>query len=254
MTTWESDICRHKSPSPRASHLLINWASFWLRHKNIACKKAHYTSISVALHQRTRNMNYQFKLASNKTLQSPLMGRNMKTPPQHSHLTLKVLGGGKMSLFPWMLYMDIYKEKRNFIYDDIYGVITELWPKDHVSWVFFDGGGAWTILPLSREARETRKALMTDAHCKVSQQILEKCKCWSLSRILVFATPRTVAPPGSSIHGILQARTLEWVAMPSSGGSSWPRDRTRVSCIAGGLLTKMQLGAQQTPTFHLGQA
>ena len=32
--------------------------------------------------------------------------------------------------------------------------------------------------------------------------------------------------PGSSVHGILQARTLEWVVMPSSRGSSWPRGRT----------------------------
>ena len=37
--------------------------------------------------------------------------------------------------------------------------------------------------------------------------------------------------PGSSVHGILQARTLEWLAIPFSRGSSWPRDQTRVSCI-----------------------
>ena len=36
---------------------------------------------------------------------------------------------------------------------------------------------------------------------------------------------------GSSVHGILQARILEWVAMPSSGGSSQPRDQTRVSYV-----------------------
>ena len=41
------------------------------------------------------------------------------------------------------------------------------------------------------------------------------------------------SPPGSSIHGILQARTLEWVAISFSRGSSWPRDRTRVSHIVG---------------------
>ena len=40
--------------------------------------------------------------------------------------------------------------------------------------------------------------------------------------------------PGSSVHGILQAGILEWVAGPSSKGSSWPRDWTHVSCIAGG--------------------
>ena len=44
-------------------------------------------------------------------------------------------------------------------------------------------------------------------------------------------------PPGSSVHGILQARTLEWVAIPFSRGSPPPRDRTRVSCVAGRVFT-----------------
>ena len=45
--------------------------------------------------------------------------------------------------------------------------------------------------------------------------------------------PMDYSPPGSSVHGILQARTLEWVAMPSSRGSSDPRikPRSQVSCI-----------------------
>ena len=38
--------------------------------------------------------------------------------------------------------------------------------------------------------------------------------------------------PGSSVHGIIQARILEWVAMPSSRGSSRPRDRTQVPCVS----------------------
>ena len=37
---------------------------------------------------------------------------------------------------------------------------------------------------------------------------------------------------GFSVHGILQARILEWVAMPSSKGSSWPRNWTHVSCVS----------------------
>ena len=44
--------------------------------------------------------------------------------------------------------------------------------------------------------------------------------------------PMDCSPPGSSIHGIPQARTLEWIAISSSKGSSWPRDRTHVSCIS----------------------
>ena len=45
--------------------------------------------------------------------------------------------------------------------------------------------------------------------------------------------PVDCSPPGSSIHGILQARILEWVAISFSRGSSWPRDQTWVSHIAG---------------------
>jgi len=43
--------------------------------------------------------------------------------------------------------------------------------------------------------------------------------------------------PGSSVHAILQARILEWVAMPSSRGSSQSRDQTHVSCITGRFFT-----------------
>ena len=40
--------------------------------------------------------------------------------------------------------------------------------------------------------------------------------------------------PGSSVREILQARIVEWVAISSSRGSSWPRDQTHVSCIGSG--------------------
>ena len=45
--------------------------------------------------------------------------------------------------------------------------------------------------------------------------------------------PVDCSPPSSSVHGILQARILEWVAISFSRGSSQPRDRTQVSHIAG---------------------
>ena len=45
------------------------------------------------------------------------------------------------------------------------------------------------------------------------------------------------SPPGSSVHGITQARILEWVAMLTFRGSSQPRDQTWVSWIAGGFFT-----------------
>ena len=49
--------------------------------------------------------------------------------------------------------------------------------------------------------------------------------------------PMDCSPPGSSVHGTLQARILEWVAMPFSRGSSRPRDRTWISYIAGKFFT-----------------
>ena len=45
-------------------------------------------------------------------------------------------------------------------------------------------------------------------------------------------------PMDYTVHGILQARILEWVAFPFSRGYSQLRDQTQVSCIAGGLLTR----------------
>ena len=45
------------------------------------------------------------------------------------------------------------------------------------------------------------------------------------------------SPLGSSVHGTLQARILECIAIPFSGRSSWPRDRTWVCCIAGRFFT-----------------
>ena len=48
--------------------------------------------------------------------------------------------------------------------------------------------------------------------------------------------PVDCSPPGSSVHGILQARTLEWVAISFSKGSSQPGHRTWVSCIANHLI------------------
>ena len=51
---------------------------------------------------------------------------------------------------------------------------------------------------------------------------------------LTLCDPMDCSPPGSSVQGILQARILEWAAIPSSRGFSWPRDRTcaaYVSCV-----------------------
>ena len=62
-----------------------------------------------------------------------------------------------------------------------------------------------------------------------------KWKCQLLSPVQLFVT-MICSPPGSSVHRILQARILKWVAIPFSR-SSWPRYWTWVSCITGEFFT-----------------
>ena len=52
---------------------------------------------------------------------------------------------------------------------------------------------------------------------------------WACSLVCCFLRPPLdCSPPGSSVHGILQAKIVEQVAMPSSGGTSLPQDRTHI--------------------------
>ena len=64
-------------------------------------------------------------------------------------------------------------------------------------------------------------------------------RCAVLSRLVMSdsANPWTVARQAPLSMGILQVRIMEWVAMPSSRGSSQPRDQTQISLTAGGFLT-----------------
>jgi len=56
------------------------------------------------------------------------------------------------------------------------------------------------------------------------------CVCVNHSVMSDSLRPHELYPPVFSVHGILQARILEWIAIPFSRGSSQPRDRTLVSC------------------------
>ena len=75
------------------------------------------------------------------------------------------------------------------------------------------GGGTWV------------EAYKSPIKVKVSQSCLTPCHSMDYSL------------PGSSVHGILQARILEWVAFPISRVSSRPKDRTQVFCITGRFFT-----------------
>ena len=57
------------------------------------------------------------------------------------------------------------------------------------------------------------------------------CVCVHAQPCPTLCDPMDCSPPGSSIHGISQARILEWVAISYSRGSSRPRDQTHISCI-----------------------
>ena len=69
----------------------------------------------------------------------------------------------------------------------------------------------------------------------ISKPVLVMCVFTKSS--LTLCDPMDCSLPGSLVHGILQARILEWVAISSSRGSSRPRDQTGVFCLAGGFFT-----------------
>ena len=75
----------------------------------------------------------------------------------------------------------------------------------------------------------------------------KRCVCAPyLQSCLTLCDPMNCSPPSSSVHGILQARILEWVAMPFSMGLSWLRDGTWVSSISSWQLDSL-------PTEPLGK-
>ena len=87
---------------------------------------------------------------------------------------------------------------------------------------------------------------------------IKRDPCWE-DTLACSVDPMDFSPPGSSVHGILQARILEWVAISFSRGSSRPRDQTLVSCIAGRFFTTDPPGEASVwedspgPKFPVGQ-
>ena len=89
---------------------------------------------------------------------------------------------------------------------------------------------------LKNSTHELRELLPCWCFRCTSSRLLQHCVCVKVSQ----SCPTLCylcSPPGSSLHGILQARVLEWVAISFSRGSSRPRDQTQVSCIPGGFFT-----------------
>ena len=80
-----------------------------------------------------------------------------------------------------------------------------------------------------------RTVMISLMNCSISIPTTTTTK--SLQSCLTLCNPIDSSPLGSSIHGVFQARILEWAAISFSRGSSWPRDETRVSHTAGRLFT-----------------
>ena len=99
--------------------------------------------------------------------------------------------------------------------------------------------------PISRPSPEISPFRSFTLRVLSSNYVLSAWKWKSLSRVRLFATLWTV------VHGILQARILEWVAFPFSRGSSKPRNRTKVSCIAGRFFTCWATGKAQAKGLML---
>ena len=106
--------------------------------------------------------------------------------------------------------------------------------------------GAFSLLPkgfyLHRKALLEHKCWM---ECKLMKVLKESESevAWSC---LTLCNPVDCGPPGSSVHGILQARILEWVAISFSRGSFWPRVQTQVSHIASRCFTLWATSRVQT--------
>ena len=102
---------------------------------------------------------------------------------------------------------------------------------------------SWLAQKMSREPSTPSPTGSTrDKLCKCSRTSWSRarltCVCVLVAQsCLTLCDPMDCSPPGSSVQGILQARILVWVAMPSSWGCTQPRDRNQVSLIAGGFFT-----------------
>ena len=73
------------------------------------------------------------------------------------------------------------------------------------------------------------------------------CACSVTKSCLALCNPVDCSLPGSSVHRIFQARTLEWVAISSSREASRPRDQTRISCRL------LHWQTDSLPLSHLGR-
>ena len=103
---------------------------------------------------------------------------------------------------------------------------------------------------------EQKQAVLTILHSSWPLKGFLWClEEWKWSHLVVSNSlrPMDCNLSSSSDRGIFQARVLEWVAITFSRGSSWPRDWTQLSCIAGRCFTALQADALPSEPLNLNQ-
>ena len=89
-----------------------------------------------------------------------------------------------------------------------------------------------------------------EAPCSSRQPYRVRARAQPLQACLTLCGPKDCSLPGSSVRGILQTGVLEWASTPFPRGSSPPRDRTQVSCIAGAFFTSWTTREAPTSRVH----
>ena len=90
--------------------------------------------------------------------------------------------------------------------------------------------GQWGT-DINSRSRERTNEIWQTAKIKYKMRVC-LCVCSVAQSCLTLCDPMDSSPPGSSVRGIFQAGILEQVAIFSSRGSAWPRNRTQVSCVS----------------------
>ena len=170
-----------------------------------------------------------------KTVQSNIFHTSILSLLCYNHLW-----DGKRGFWPFSLIMRSCREGGLLIFFlKVSFGICQIWLHHLAPGIqFVDQTSPWT---LQLECLHQAQGLFcAQGYCTVLGLVTQPC--------LTHWDPMDCSLPGSSVPGILQGRILEWVAIPSSRGSSQPRDGTQVSHIAGGFFTVW--AAREAPQGH----
>ena len=115
-----------------------------------------------------------------------------------------------------------------------------------------DGGpmclSGWSQVELTTERREWNIPPGLPQHLAMLHCC---CCCLDSKSCLTLWDPMGCSPPGSSVHGISQARTLEWVAISFSRVSSWPRDGAHISSLGRCVLSRWATREAHLAVYHV---